>query len=57
MQNIRYLYKNNPKVKVFQIEHLSEIKDIKQYAKKNRLSFKNSFKKRKPPFNVSFMNN
>lgn len=55
MQNIRYLYKNNPKVKVFQIEHLSEIKDIKQYAKNNRLEvLKIGFKKRKPPFNVSF---
>lgn len=55
LKNINYLYKDNDKIKVFKIEHETEVKDINNFAKKNNLNIlKVGFKKRKPPFNVSF---
>ena len=53
--NISYLYKNNPKIILFKIEHDTEIIDISNFAKThNKKILKVGFKKRKPPFNVSF---
>lgn len=55
ISNIKYLYKDNPKVEVFKIEHESEVNDINSFAKKMNLQIlKVGFKKRKPPFNKSF---
>ena len=55
INNINYLYKDNQKIKVFKIEHSSEVEDINNFAKKNNLiTLKVGFKKRKPPFNLSF---
>ena len=55
INNINYLYKDNQKIEVFKIEHSSEVEDINSFAKKNNLiTLKVGFKKRKPPFNLSF---
>tara|TARA_B100000123_G_C25673048_1_gene402881 strand:+ start:68 stop:808 length:741 start_codon:yes stop_codon:yes gene_type:complete len=55
LDNINYLYKDNNKIKVFKIEHETEVEDINNFAKKNNLTIlKVGFKKRKPPFNLSF---
>ena len=55
INNITYLYKDNQKIEVFKIEHSSEVEDINSFAKKNNLiTLKVGFKKRKPPFNLSF---
>ena len=55
INNISYLYKDNQKIEVFKIEHSSEVKDINNFAKKNNLmTLKVGFKKRRPPFNLSF---
>ena len=55
INNISYLYKDNQKIEVFKIEHSSEVEDINSFAKKNHLiTLKVGFKKRKPPFNLSF---
>ena len=55
INNISYLYKDNQKIEVFKIEHSSEVKDINKFAKKNNLmTLKVGFKKRRPPFNLSF---
>ena len=55
INNINYLYKDNQKIEVFKIEHSSEVEDINSFAKKNHLiTLKVGFKKRKPPFNLSF---
>lgn len=53
--NISYLYKNNPKIILFKIEHDTEVNDISSFAKShNKKILKVGFKKRKPPFNKSF---
>ena len=55
MNNVNYLYKDNNKVHTFKIEHETEVKDISNFAKENNLvTLKVGFKKRKPPFNLSF---
>jgi hypothetical protein len=55
INNINYLYKDNPKIQVFKIEHSSDVQDINNFANKNNLIIlKVGFKKRKPPFNLSF---
>jgi len=49
------LYKDNKKIQTFKIEHETEVEDISDFAKKNSLvTLKVGFKKRKPPFNLSF---
>ena len=55
MNNVNYLYKDNKKIQIFKIEHETEVEDISNFAKKNSLVIlKVGFKKRKPPFNLSF---
>ncbi len=55
LNNLNYLYIDNKKIKVFKIEHETEVEDINNFAKKNNLTIlKVGFKKRKPPFNLSF---
>ena len=55
INNLNYLYKDNDNVDVFKIEHETEVEDINNFAKKNNLTIlKIGFKKRKPPFNLSF---
>ena len=55
INNVNYLYKDNDKIHTFKIEHETEVEDIKNFAKKNNLvTLKVGFKKRKPPFNLSF---
>ena len=55
INNVNYLYKDNDKIDVFKIEHETEVEDINNFAKKNNLTIlKVGFKKRKPPFNLSF---
>jgi hypothetical protein len=55
INNITYLYKDNQKIEIFKIEHSSEVEDINNFANKNNLIIlKVGFKKRKPPFNLSF---
>lgn len=55
MNNVNYLYKDNKKIHTFKIEHETEVEDISNFAKKNSLvTLKVGFKKRKPPFNLSF---
>ena len=55
LNNVNYLYKDTNKIEVFKIEHETEVEDISSFAKKNNLTIlKVGFKKRKPPFNLSF---
>ncbi len=55
LNNLNYLYKDNTKIEIFNINHETELKDINDFAKKNNLPIlKVGFKKRKPPFNLSF---
>ena len=55
LNNLNYLYKDNDRIKVFKIEHETEVKDINNFAEINNLTIlKVGFKKRKPPFNISF---
>ncbi len=55
INNLNYLYKDNNKIQIFKIEHDTEFEDIKNFAKKhNLITLKVGFKKRKPPFNLSF---
>ena len=55
LNNLNYLYKDNDRIKVFKIEHETEVKDINNFAEINNLTIlKVGFKKRKPPFNLSF---
>ncbi len=55
LDNVTYLYQDNPKIKIFKIEHESEKDDIKNFSKKNNLEIlKVGFEMRKPPFNLSF---
>ena len=55
LNNVNYLYKDTNKIEVFKIEHETEVEDITTFLKKNNLTIlKVGFKKRKPPFNLSF---
>ena len=57
INNVNYLYKDNDKIQTFKIEHETEVQDIRNFAKRNNLvTLKVGFKKRKPPFNLSFYN-
>jgi hypothetical protein len=53
--NLEYMYSENPVIKLFKIEHESEVEDIKKYSTELELKvLKIGFKKRFPPFNLSF---
>ena len=55
LSNLEYLYSENPIIKVFKIEQESEKEDIKKYSSEIGLKvLKIGFKKRFPPFNLSF---
>jgi hypothetical protein len=57
LDNVEYLYKNNKKIRIFKIEHETELQDIQSFAKNKKLKIlKVGFKKRQPPFNLSFYN-
>jgi len=55
LNNLNYLYRDNSKIQIFRIEHNTEVEDINNFSKDNDLPIlKVGFKKRKPPFNLSF---
>lgn len=55
LNNLNYLYRDNHKIKIFRIEHDTEVEDISNFSKEKNLPIlKVGFKKRKPPFNLSF---